>query len=435
MFFLQSLVFILFLSFSIFRLKKVNDFAIYSTVFILPAYYLIVISIGFLIYNYGSAWVGGFYDIGHYSTAEYESVVAKFYLILISFILGALIVSETKFSLGLRVERSSARNLMTESKVFKRSLQRLRFFLLPLSFCSIFSILIGVGFENVFFRYGYFPVVYPYLKTFGLLASAPLVFLIGYFYSTFSAKSKCFYFFVFFALLLIFFSLATRRLPITYLIFVFGFYVSKGKDNKIGVVSLLKHVVTTIFLLSLVLSFRNLEVQGLFPFFYLIFNFNQFIDLLLNGFQGVFTNLGVSLPLAVYVDSAYNISSADVFKSLNPLPGFVIGVGSIEQLLRYNVFIPYSAVGILFNYGMPLSCFYYFLIGIFFFFVDMNAYKEFSNNRPLRAILIMVAPAFFIIISLQYNLRGSTRMLYYGLFILILYRLFILFYRKKVRGF
>ena len=110
-----------------------------------------------------------------------------------------------------------------------------------------------------------------------------------------------------------------------------------------------------------------------------------------------------------------SIPLSHLWTSLSPLPGSVVGWNQIQPSHRLDPYSPYSTIGELGNYGLPILAAYYSLAGAVLALLDSRARELVAHRQPLRGLPLIALGFLFPILSLQYQLRSDTRILYYGL--------------------
>ena len=288
---------------------------------------------------------------------------------------------------------------------------------------AIITLISGVGFKTIFFYQEYLISERPFLKISGTILAPISAYLSGYSYSSASKKIAIKFFILFFIFLLIIVLLAigSRRAALIPPLFFLGFY-SSSKE--------IKNLKTTIFII-LILSFtfyiialvsRVMPDKGIIPLFSFFVTASEYelpYDTTL--FVYILNTIANSIPLATYTAMAEKIPESYFFISINPLPGFMVGWYEIFEGLRVNKFIPYNSVGELLNHGNFFGAIYYFFIGIFLSFVQLTINAAKKRNYYLVILILQALVFLFFIFSIQYNLRSSTRYIYYAVFFCFLF--------------
>ncbi|ARU26808.1 hypothetical protein [Cellvibrio sp. PSBB006] len=185
------------------------------------------------------------------------------------------------------------------------------------------------------------------------------------------------------------------------------------KRGKIGYGYILIAFVFAIFSSAVVLQFRMYPELGLVPMLSYIWDGEFDVSFLLSGINYVLTYsssyLGFMLQEVHYDSRLFWIA-------VNPLPSSMIDIAAVIEFSRVRANIPYSAIGE--GYLMSGMGFYIFflILGFYFAFVEQLS-KPLPLIFRLAIVLFMVMVAFM---SAQYNLRGSSRLLYYVTIIFII---------------
>jgi len=110
--------------------------------------------------------------------------------------------------------------------------------------------------------------------------------------------------------------------------------------------------------------------------------------------------------------------------SISPLPGFLTDWPRVQEYLRLNAFVPYTALGELLNYGVNVGLAYFFVVGIYVSYIDLNIREALVRGRLFYVVVMLGLLLLFILVLWQYNLRSATRLLYYVLLAQILFLVF-----------
>jgi hypothetical protein len=142
------------------------------------------------------------------------------------------------------------------------------------------------------------------------------------------------------------------------------------------------------------------------------------------GAGGVFGNVLYSVPLTGFV--ATDVASPPagaLLTSLSPLPGDMTAWPTIAPLLRVSPYTPFSSLGELALQGTLVSVLYFSLIG----YVATRLQIRGATLHGLRSVAMQLALggliAAFSVSALQYNLRSTTRYVWYALGLYLVLRL------------
>jgi hypothetical protein len=108
-----------------------------------------------------------------------------------------------------------------------------------------------------------------------------------------------------------------------------------------------------------------------------------------------------------------NASIANLFTTLNPLPGKMTNWYIIASKLRINKIAPFTAIGELAKYPI-FNVFYYLFLGYYFAFIDHFIKLQLLSKKYIWAVLHFLLLVFYIIHSFEYNLRSAHRFVYYS---------------------
>ena len=117
----------------------------------------------------------------------------------------------------------------------------------------------------------------------------------------------------------------------------------------------------------------------------------------LTGFVG---RRGAQLPLH------------DLGVSVSPLPGGASGWNQLSASLRVNPATPFNGMGELYNYGWLVAMTYIFGAALILGEVRRQLARRIPSSH-LAGLFITALTAILTVDLLQYNLRASTRILYY----------------------
>lgn len=286
-------------------------------------------------------------------------------------------------------------------------------------FFSNVAYIVLYGVSDLFFRTEYIPVQSNIANNF-LLSLTNVSNLIGFFaLGWLSTKlygfQKLTTWSTFVFSLLIYFGDGSRTLGLGVLLFFTGRIFDKRTVSTFT--QFLFSIPIAILLSNLVVFFRSGSKHGLlgnisqlshFDFFNIANFFQSNVaasSFTITGFSGVIAN---RIPLNYFLIE------------INPFPGSLTGWYDIAHTLRFNYYTPYTSIGELYNYSPFLLFLFFTLLGFFtsnlviFLSSDVYLIKNLQNQFNVGLVLL------FSLVSLQYNLRSSMRILYLA-FMLNLY--------------
>ena len=205
----------------------------------------------------------------------------------------------------------------------------------------------------------------------------------------------------------VFFSFGSRRLALVPVVFALGAYAAKPVSKRLRAF-LIVGVGVGIALLPLPLGLRSGGAHGLVPYFDILRGGFSGVDI---GFDSVLLNLLQGVP-AVAV-TAFKQPAVPLWVSLNPLPGNLAGWYTVSGAHRLNVNAPYPALGELRNHSLLAMTLYFAVAGFALARADIAVRRLMAHGHELYALLLVSVSGLFTVFSLQYNLRTSTRFLYF----------------------
>jgi hypothetical protein len=213
--------------------------------------------------------------------------------------------------------------------------------------------------------------------------------------------------------LLLFVGLGSRRMALVPICFAIG-YAFAGRRHVWIAVAI--SALVSVAILPIPLYLRGGQIHGLLPYLEALgdFDYGQ-VD-----WAVTLNNLLIAFPIAGF--TAFGVQSIPIenlWIGLNPLPGEWVGWYDISASLNLNRWTPYSMVGELANYGaLPLAV-TWLGIGLALAALETRVSKYAARGYPLFAIAVVGLSALFILQSLQYTVRSSTRMLVYAFVVVI----------------
>lgn len=374
-------------------------FSIYSfrrhtnVLYLLPAYYSTVI-----LYTMGGS---SHFDyaietpFSLYSQITESSLNDSYYVFLIAAI--SFFVGTSLSSLFIHTKQKS----VLHAKYFKSYRAIPQSFIWAILFLTILCLHLGVGFAHVYSRTGYTigsqSGSYYFRILFFILLPACL-FLLPF------ARKKTSRLIPLLTVLLLVQGLNSR---ISMLIPICYYAGTTVRDSRINLKQLAAALLIALLLCIISLQYRNNDHQGII---------GNIISLFTIGIDWEFLRLGINYATSYSIYSNaltvqnFQISANDLLLTLSPLPGSQALLESTISAQMINQYSPFPAIGSLALGGLPLVIMFFFLSAIIW---------NISNNvilkmTPLLTPFTMVLFGLFVIYSTQYNLRGTTRLLYYS---------------------
>jgi hypothetical protein len=214
----------------------------------------------------------------------------------------------------------------------------------------------------------------------------------------------------------IFFSLASRSIAVVPIAFAFGVYAAKPASRGSNL-TMVVALVLSVSLLALPIYLRQSSDHGFFPYLHTLAGDDPNAEpLTWNALVfNVMSTFGLSGDVAFLEPS---IPLNHLQPSVSPLPGSVTGWYQIQPSHRLDPYSPYSTIGELGNYGIPILAVYYAFAGAILALLDSRARELVAHRQPLHGLALIALGLLFPILSLQYQLRSDTRILYYGLLLI-----------------
>jgi hypothetical protein len=287
-----------------------------------------------------------------------------------------------------------------------------------LAILSLLLNMLGAGFGSLWDRKLYIPVSILEAKILGNVTAPLALISIGFIHARMGVIGKLFAVLMLSAFFITYFSLASRWLAITFLLFSLGLY-SAAPNARFSKLAVLCSLVGVFILLPLPLALRSMPSQGLNPFLGYMLTDGYLVAKLEYG--KLVNNVLFAFPLSAYVSSLPKLSYSDFLVSINPLPGSMIGWYELVVLLRLNPYTPFNTTGQLLNHGLVITAGYYSILGMYFSRLDYKIIEFVNKGNVILSAVLLGMSFLYILTTLQYNLRSSTRLIYYMMFIELLF--------------
>ncbi len=230
-------------------------------------------------------------------------------------------------------------------------------------------------------------------------------------------------FFTFIFSLIIYFSDGSRTFGLGVLLFFIGRVIDKR--NRSNLLFLVLSLPIANLFTNLVISFRNGPNHGLVGHFAQILNYD------FKNFGNYFQS---NIPASSFAITGHTgiianqIPLQNFFIEINPLPGGLTGWYSIAPSMRFNYYTPFTTIGELYNYSPFLLFSFFTLLG----FVSSRVvlFRSSKSSYVSNALeQVNVGSLFlFALLSIQYNLRSSMRILYLAIII----NIFFFFWHRRM---
>ena len=145
----------------------------------------------------------------------------------------------------------------------------------------------------------------------------------------------------------------------------------------------------------------------------LIFDFRTSF-LRITKFILIFAKTRISRNVSLWI---FSLPLKSFFIEINPLPGGLTGWYEIADTMRFNYYTPYTSIGELYNYSPTLLLIFFALLG---FISSGLVIFQSSRNATSSNILQLFnggSLLLFFLLTTQYNLRSSMRVLYLALLV------------------
>jgi hypothetical protein len=338
---------------------------------------------------------------------------SEFAAALLAFIAGVLMAAS--LSRGMVLEKILPRYTFS-SQSFGGNIQKGKLILAVIIGCGI---LIGLMFaiygRGYFDRASYLPDGKTIERILQVLVSIALVILIGLLFRT--NKKLAGSFMGIFLLLNI--PTGSRRIVVyglVYLVMTYPYWSERWRKAKI-----LGYVASLALLFAYVIQLRSLESHGLFPYLqHLQVGASEIVEQMRFIFYYVFV---YGFFVAIQTKQAHVVNWVSIGTSLSPLPGIYVGWYDLADTLRLNRYAPFSTYGEIFSMGYGLIVVYHICLGAAFYYLEVWIRRWVNRRKTIRAYGILFLAILYVFYAYEYNLRSSTRLVYYALFFVIVLKL------------
>lgn len=209
------------------------------------------------------------------------------------------------------------------------------------------------------------------------------------------------------AIMVVLFAGATRVFSAIPLMFLVGRTVAGVVTSKVHYLAALVFAYAT---LPIPLISRSQASHGLLPYAAAVSQAVTQPDYL-SGIGRTFgENIGMTVPLLIFVSKVHTIEADDMIASINPMPADIAGWSAIMEKMRVHSFIPYSTLGewASFGSGVLLA----FIIGwTVIVRVCISSISRNSGILRLPLLMLTIALSSLIVLEMgQYNTRAVARL-------------------------
>ena len=354
--------------------------------------------LGFRVFSFAYGMPFRFGDslsVSHFVAAEFAFLVA-----VLAFVAGYMMLSERYGKARPQSQPQRIRSRRPGTISTKNAIAMAGFIV------SVSLLLAAYGWVGIFERSEYLPnTINRVFKSLGILLT-PGVLVYAHYYKVPRSALVIFYL----SYLLLFFGMGSRSLVLLPISYVMASFFSPG--GGIGLKKLSISAGATILLVSIALSVRDTSTHGVIPYAQDIVSNGLEEELMLLAFNYV---SAFSYSLTAYLSDSMYYEVNYLWVSLDPRLGFMIGWPAVSENLKINPYAPYNTISELYFFGWSVVGAYYFAIGSIFALCE-----RYSRNRSrILHFVVYISVLFFTIYSLQYNLRSSTRIIYYILAVFI----------------
>ena len=206
------------------------------------------------------------------------------------------------------------------------------------------------------------------------------------------------------------FSMGTRLFALAPVALAFGVYACE--PDRFGKSLLAASGAATLLLLPIPLYLRGYEAHGLSNYVPALSSFPYGWTAIREAVGNLVLGFPITGMTALETDK---IGLDKIAISLNPLPGRLAGWYEISDQLRFNRNFPYSAIGEVWNVSATLALGLFFWIGVLVGYIDYRVRWLLLRGQTLAALSLCGFVVLFALLMTSYNLRNSTRPLWYAI--------------------
>lgn len=358
---------------------------------ILPAFYsfvIVYVLLGTFYFSYAKETP---FDLYYFiDSDDVLNASLTFMFALIAFTMGSLIVKTKPF-----VDNKNPLNIKRQNVLF--------FGVIILHVIYIF----GYGVDSLVTRRGYIDIVNERNMTI-----LKIFFVLSPFFITsialIDSRYKRYFLYAFSYLVL--FSASSRFVVMVPFLYLVGSYL---KYKRFNFYSIILNVIILIFSLVFILQIRNNINHGLLPNIAFLIEKGIDTDFL---FKGVNYAFSFSIYGTAFVLKNFSHDIDAFLISISPLPSSFHNMDKMLEAQRMIGTSPMSAISALSLAGTEILLSFYFISGFIFTYI-----LEKLKNQGYVYFIVLGLFVLFTLFSIQYNLRGLTRFLYYSIVIFLIY--------------
>jgi hypothetical protein len=272
---------------------------------------------------------------------------------------------------------------------------------------------VGFGLDNLLFRASYSTTsAGDIVPTAGKILALPAVAIVSWLGKTSkSAISKVTAYSVVILYTVLLLSLSTRAFALVPLMVALGWLASNPRSARARWLMPLT-AVSSILLLQTPLALRaaNPYQHGLLPYVQTLFSGQDQTISVLNAVSNLLFSFALTGAVALHTS---HLSASYFYLAIDPRLGQWTDWYLYQPELRINLVTPYNALGELANYGWPYLIAFFAMVGLIFEYFERRIIHLLRVGYPVFALLLFALCCYFVLESLQYNLRSASRVLYY----------------------
>ncbi|MCX6082316.1 MAG: hypothetical protein NTW32_22540 [Chloroflexi bacterium] len=211
-------------------------------------------------------------------------------------------------------------------------------------------------------------------------------------------------------------STGSRKLLIYILLYAILLFVQSKRDLRASI-NLFLSLTFSIVVLLYTIQLRALDNHGLMPYLQFIpdsiqnFGYQAYFVIYYFFIYGFFVTAQTQNSLA--------INWSTILIGINPIFGNLAGWYKIADQMRLNIYAPFSLYGEIFAMGWETTLAFFLTIGFFFGSFEYHIRHSYSQGKYLSGHIIYFLCVMFSIYAYEYNLRSSTRYIYYAILLTV----------------
>lgn len=163
-------------------------------------------------------------------------------------------------------------------------------------------------------------------------------------------------------------------------------------------------------LLPTPLALRGTYEHGLFPYLQTLLDGREPSTSVLTAVGNILFSFSLTGAVAIRVHA---LDLSTLVLSLDPRPGSTTDWYALVSTFRINDATPYNAIGELANHGWLYLIGFFAIVGVLLAYFDRRITSLLGQGQPAAALILFALSCYFVLQALQYNLRATTRVIYY----------------------